>query len=111
MALNAKTRYLVMNRLNEAIAPRDEMLTGYDPADLKRRGEIPKKFSPSFANLGTAKGFCQALASKYPGERFYVSQVLGGAVVETPSAWSDARVGALHDENLADDVDGDEPNE
>lgn len=111
MSLNAKVRYLVMNRLNEAIAPRDEMISGYDPADLKARGEIPKKFSPSFANLATAKGFCQALASKYQGERFYVAQVLGGAVVEAPSTWSDARPGVLHDETLADDVDGDEPNE
>lgn len=111
MALNAKVRYLVLNRTNETIAPRDEMIAGFDPAALKAAGEIPKKFSPSFRNLAKAKAFCQALASKYPGERFYVSQVLGGAVVESPSAWSDARPGELHDEALADDEDDGSPNE
>lgn len=111
MSLNAKVRYLVLNRTNEAIAPRDELIAGFDPAALKAAGEIPKKFSPSFQNLAKAKAFCQALAAKYPGERFYVTQVLGGAVVEAPSVWSDARPGMLHDENLADDVDDGTPNE
>lgn len=112
MALNAKVRYLVMDRTNQVIAPRDEDIAGYDPAALKAAGEIPKKFSPSFQNLAKAKAFCQALAGKYPGERFYVTQVLGGAVVEAPTTWADARPGALHDENLADDVEDDgSPNE
>lgn len=100
----SKIRYLVMNRTNEVIAPRDEMLAGFDPADLKAAGEIPKKFSPSFKNEGTAKRFSCALAAKYPGEAFYVSKVLGGAKVEPVlGAWSDAVAGELHDEALAED--------
>lgn len=113
MALAAKIRYLVMNRTNEVIAPRDEEVEGFNAADLKAAGEIPKKFSPSFQNEGTAKRFACALAAKYPGERFYVAKVLGGAVVEPQlGAWSDASSGVLHDTELApDEMDDGTPNE
>lgn len=112
MALLPKIRYLVMNRTNQVIAPRDEELDGFDPADLKASGEIPKKFSPSFKSADTAKGFASALASKYPGERFYVAMVLGGAVVEpNPAPWSDAVAGELHDEQTADALDDGTANE
>jgi hypothetical protein len=100
--LAAKIRYLVLNRTNEVIAPRDENLPDFDPAALKAAGEIPKKFSPSFTNKDTAKAFASALAAKYGGDRFYVAQVLGGAVVET-SSWTDAVSGELYDEILVDD--------
>lgn len=113
MAISAKIRYLVMNRTNEAVAPRDEELPGFDAAELKAAGEIPKKFSPSFQNEGTAKRFACALAAKYPGQNFYVAKVLGGAAVEPQlGAWRDAAAGVLHDEVTADEIVDDEtPNE
>lgn len=114
MALLPKIRFLVMNRTNQVIAPRDEELDGFDPAALKASGMIPKKYSPSFRDAdGTtgAKAFASALAAKYPGERFYVAQVLGGAVVESPAAWSNAVAGALHDDSTAEDLDDGQPNE
>jgi hypothetical protein len=107
----SKIRYLVMNRTNEVVAPRDEMLAGFDPAALKASGEIPKKFSPSFKNKGTAQKFAGALAAKYGGQTFYVAQVIGGSVA-TNVTWSDAVAGELHDDALADtDEDDDAPNE
>jgi len=69
MSLNAKIRHLVMNRTNQAIAPRDELLDGFDPADLKARGEIPKKYSPSFVNEGTAR-VCRCSRCKVPWRAF-----------------------------------------
>lgn len=111
MALSAKIRFLVLNRTNEVIAPRDEDIAGMDPASLKASGEIPKKFSPSFQNKATAQKFACALAAKYAGERFYVAQVLGGAVVESPATWADATTGVLHDEATAEDLDDGEVNE
>jgi hypothetical protein len=104
MSLNAKIRHLVMNRTNQAIAPRDELLDGFDPADLKARGEIPKKYSPSFVNEGTARGFAAALAAKYPGERFYVAKVVAGCT-KSDVQWSEATpVTSLADEATADDL-------
>lgn len=111
MSLNAKIRHLVMNRTNQVIAPRDEGLEGYDPADLKARGEIPKKFSPSFVNEETARGFAAALALKYEGERFYVAKVLAG-VEAGKVAWSEASpVGSLADTATAADLDDGSDNE
>jgi|SRR5688500_17950861 len=104
--LNRSVRYLVLNRTNEVIAPRDEMLPGFDPAALKASGEIAKKFSPSFKNEGTAKAFGAALASKYPGERFYLSKVIAGCVVEPAQGPWVATGTALADEHMADDADG-----
>jgi hypothetical protein len=111
MSLNAKIRYLVLNRTNQAIAPRDENIAGFLPADLKTAGEIPKKFSPSFVNEDTARGFAGALALKYPGERFYVAMVLAG-VVKGDLTWSEAEpVDLLDDTSVATDLGNDEPNE
>lgn len=110
MALSAKIRYLVLNRTNQVIAPQDEDIEGMDKRTLKAAGEIPKQFSPSFQNKATAQKFACALAAKYEGERFYVAQVLGGAVVETAS-WTDATAGVLHDEATASDLDDGEVNE
>lgn len=100
--LNSSVRYLVMNRTNEVIAPRDENLPGFDPADLKAAGMLPKKFSPSFASAdgeNGAKAFAQALAAEYKGERFYVAKIVGGAV-DAPT-WVDAGT-AVHDTNTVD---------
>ena len=108
----SKIRYLVMNRTNEVIAPRDEKLAGFDPAALKAAGEIPKKFSPSFKSKAKAQSFAGALAAKYGGQTFYVAQVIGGSVA-TNVTWSDAVAGELHDESVTEeDLDDDgEPNE
>lgn len=111
--LNKNVRYLVLNRTNEVIAPRDEMLPGFDPAALKAAGEIAKKFSPSFKNKSKAEAFGAALAGKYPGERFYLAQIVAGVVIEPQTGPWVATGTALHDENLADDeaLAGDEDNE
>lgn len=112
MGLNKSVRFLVLNRTNEVIAPRDEDIAGMDAATLKAQGEIAKKYSPSFKNKGTAQKFGAALASKYPGERFYLAQVIAGCVVEPATGPWVATGTAVHDEMLVDDesVDG-EPNE
>lgn len=106
--LNRTVRYLVMNRTNEVIAPRDESLAGFDPAALKAAGEIPKKFSPSFKNKAKAEAFGAALASKYPGERFYLAQIVAGCVVEPATGPWVATGTALADEHLAGDVESDD---
>lgn len=104
--MTAKIRFLVMNRTNQVIAPRDEQLAGYIPAELKASGDIPKKFSPSFTNEAKARGFAEALALKYGGENFYVSKVIAGVSTATVN-WSEAvPVTALADTNLAADDDG-----
>ena len=102
--LNSSVRYLVMNRTNEVIAPRDENLPGFDPGALKASGDLPKKFSPSFTKEAKAKAFAQALASAYAGERFYVAKVIGGAV-DAPT-WVDAGA-AVGDTATAADIDTD----
>lgn len=90
MSLNTKTRFLVMNRTNQVIKPRDEKLGGaLDAGALKAAGEIPKKHSPSFINEGTARDFAEALANKYPKQRFYVAEVVAGCVKDEVS-WSEA---------------------
>lgn len=105
--LNGNVRYLVLNRTNEVIAPRDENVAGMDAATLKAQGEIAKKFSPSFKNKATAEKFGAALASAYPGERFYLAQVIAGCVVEPKTGPWVATGTAAHDEMLATDVEGD----
>ncbi len=111
MSLSPKIRHLVMNRTNQAIAPRDEMLAGYLPADLKAAGEIPKKYSPSFINESKAREFAQALALKYSGENFYVAKIVAG-VTAASVQWADAvPVGSVDDATLAVDCDDDSPNE
>ena len=105
--LNRSTRFLVMNRLNEVVFPKDEEIPGYLARDLKARGEISKMISPSFKNEGTAKGFGGALAAKYPGERFYLAKVIAGCVVEPATGPWVATGAALADDNTAEDLDGD----
>lgn len=118
--LNTTVRYLILNRTNEAVLPRDENIAGMDAATLKAAGEIPKKFSPSFKNKTTAQKFGAAVAAKYPGERFYLVQVVAGCMVEPATGpWVPTGAAALHDEHMADGadtsndeaVDGDEDNE
>lgn len=111
MALSTKTRFLVMNRTNQVIAPRDEMLPGFLPADLKASGDIPKKYSPSFVKEDKARDFAGALASKYEGQRFYVSEVIAGCEAASIS-WSEATpVTGLADESLAADLEDGSDNE
>jgi hypothetical protein len=112
--INRNVRFLVLNRTNEVIAPRDEDIAGMDAATLKAQGEIRKKYSPSFKNKATAQKFGAALAAKYPGENFYLAQVVAGVKVEPATGpWVETGT-ALHDENLAEDLDGEDdgtPNE
>jgi hypothetical protein len=108
--LNRSVRHLVLNRTNQAVAPRDENLPGFEPAALKAAGEIRKKFSPSIKSESVAKAFGAALASKYPGERFYLAKIVAGCMVEQ-GPWV-ATGTALADEHVAseecdDDSDGD----
>lgn len=105
--LNSSVRYLVMNRTNEVIAPRDENLPGFAPAALKASGMLAKQFSPSFKSdegATGAKAFARALAAQYKGERFYVAKVIGGAV-DAPT-WVDAG-NAVGDTVTAADIDTD----
>lgn len=112
MGLNKSVRFLVLNRTNEVIAPKDEDIAGMDAATLKAQGAIPKKYSPSFKTKESAQKFGAALAGKYPGERFYLAQVIAGCVVEPATGPWVATGTALHDEATAEDLDGDgEPNE
>jgi hypothetical protein len=105
--LNRNVRHLVLNRTNQVIAPRDEMLPGFDPAALKAAGKIAKKYSPSFLDEGTAKAFGAALAAKYPGERFYLAKITAGCVVEPAAGPWVATGTAVADEHMAADVDSD----
>lgn len=105
--LNRNVRFLVLNRTNQAVAPRDEMISGFDPAALKAAGEISKKFSPSFKNENKAKEFGAALAKKYPGERFYLAKITAGVMVEPSTGPWVATGTAVADEVTAEDLDGD----
>lgn len=105
--LNKSVRFLVLNRTNQAVAPRDENLPGFDPAALKASGEIRKKYSPSFKSEGTARAFGAALASKYPGERFYLAEIIAGCMVEPAQGPWVATGEGLADEHMAADVDED----
>lgn len=111
MSLSAKVRYLVLNRTNQVIKPRDENLPGMAAAELKAAGEIPKKFSPSFINEQTARDFAEGLALKYKGENFYVAQVIAG-VTKGDVQWSEATpVESLDDSATAADLDDGTDNE
>jgi hypothetical protein len=103
--LNKSVRFLVLNRTNQAVRALDENIPGMDAATLKARGEIAKKISPSFKNKGTAEKFGAALASKYPGERFYLAQIVAGCVVEPATGPWVATGATVADEHMADDVD------
>lgn len=103
--LNRNVRFLVLNRTNQVVRPKDENISGFEPAALKAAGEIPKKYSPSFANEGTAKAFGAALAAKYPGERFYLAKVTAGVMIEPQAGPWVATGTALADEHMADEGD------
>lgn len=113
--LNRNVRFLVLNRTNQVIAPKAENLPGFEPAALKAAGEIPKKYSPSFANEGTAKAFGAALAAKYAGERFYLAKVTAGVMIEPAAGPWVATGTALADEHMAEgddeSLDGADDNE
>lgn len=104
--LNTNVRFLVMNRTNQVIAPKDENLAGFEPKALKAAGEIPKQYSPSFKNRAKAEAFGAALAAKYPGERFYLSQVVAGCMVEPKVGPWVATGTTLRDDATAEDLDG-----
>lgn len=103
--LNKSVRFLVMNRVNEVVFPKDENIPGYLAKDLKARGELSKMISPSFKNEGTAKGFGAALAGKYPGERFYLAKVIAGVCVEPANGPWVATGTAVRDDATAEDLD------
>jgi hypothetical protein len=106
--LNRSVRYLVLNRTNEAVVPRDENLPGFAAADLKASGDIRKKYSPSFMNEGAAKAFGAALAAKYPGQTFYLATITAGCLVEPATGpWVPTGAG-IADETLAEDVDSED---
>lgn len=71
-------RYLVLDRVNDAIRPSE---VGY-PA---RKPVIQSKNSPSFLKLDDAKAFCKDQASKNPGESFFVAEIVYGAAVAPPA--------------------------
>jgi len=103
--LNRNVRFLVLNRTNQAVRPKDENIQGQTAAELKARGEISKKYSPSFKSEAGAKAFGAALAAKYPGERFYLVKVIAGCMVEpTTGPWV-ATDTAVADETLAANLD------
>ena len=111
MSLNTKTRFLVMNRTNQAIKPRDERLPGMSAEELKASGDIPKKYSPSFVREETARAFAEGLALKYPGQNFYVAEVIAG-VAKGNVSWSEASpVDGLDDADTAADLDDGSDNE
>lgn len=106
--LNRSVRFLVLNRTNQAVAPRDENIAGQSAAELKARGDIRKKYSPSFMNKEAAQKFGAALAAKYPGENFYLAEITAGCVVEPKTGPWVATGTALADETLAEDIDSDD---
>lgn len=112
MSTQAKIRFLVLNRVNQVIRPKDENLPGMSAKELKAAGEIPKQYSPSFINEATARDFAEGLALKYKGQRFYVATILAG-VSHGETVWSEAvPVDGLADNATADDMPADgEPNE
>ena len=105
--LNKSVRYLVMNRINEVVFPKDENVPGYLAKDLKARGELSKMISPSFKNEATAKGFGAALAGKYPGQRFYLAKVIAGVCVEPQDGPWVATGATVRDDATAADLDTD----
>ena len=106
--LNANLRTLVLNATNQVIIPKDERIPAFDVRDLKSRGILRKQYSPSF--LGTegeqvARDFAEALATKYPGQRFYVATVMAG-VESASTRW--VETGSVADEHVASEsCDGD----
>lgn len=75
MAMNTKKRFLVLDCKNAAQTPKSH---GMSLPDVQSDG------SPSFLKKATAIAFAKALAKKCKGSRYYVSEVLGGAVAYTP---------------------------
>lgn len=106
--INKSVRFLVLNRVNEAVFPKDEEIPGMTAAQLKATGAISKKISPSFKNKEDAQKFGAAVAAKYPGERFYLAQVIAGVMVEPATGPWVATGTALHDDTTAEDLDGDD---
>lgn len=104
--LNRNVRFLVLNRTNQAVRPKDENIPGQTAAELKAAGKIGKKYSPSFLTEQSAKEFGAALAAKYPGERFYLVKVIAGCMVEPATGPWVATGTAVADETLAADLDG-----
>ena len=92
MALNTSIRFLVLDRTNNPVVPAHH---GMSLPDLQ--GDK----SPSFTKKETAIAFAKLLAKRNKGQRYYVSQVIGGCVAYTPMGddqtegvdWADATAG------------------
>ena len=67
-------RFLVLDRVNDAIRPSD---VGYSA----RKPVIQSKNSPSFLKLDDAKAFCKHMASTHAGDTFFVAEIVYGAAV------------------------------
>lgn len=105
--LCTSVRFLVMNRTNQVVAPKDEDIQGFDPASLKATGAIRKKYSPSFMSEAKAKEFGAALAAKYPGQNFYLAKVEAGVRVEPATGPWVATGTTLRDDATAEEIDTD----
>lgn len=76
MAINRNVRFLVLDSKNSPIRPKDE-----PDAAAGLSLALQKNTSPSHLTEDSARAFASALADAYPGDRFYVVQVLGVACV------------------------------
>ena len=71
-------RFLVLDRVNDAIRPSD---VGYSA----RKPVIQSKNSPSFLKLEDAKAFAKHLATTNAGESYFVAEIVYGASVAPPA--------------------------
>lgn len=83
--MNTKTRFLILDRQNNALRPCDH---GYHGPDLQ--GDK----SPSFLTAEAATKFGDFLAKKNVGQRFYLAEVKAGVVQYTDPAPAGAWVAA-----------------
>ncbi len=80
MSAFPKTRFVILDRTNVAMIPRDE---GY-PTD-----DVQAGYSPSFLDKEKAMQFGTFLADEQKGERFYLARIEAVACTPTGTVWLD----------------------
>ena len=91
-----KTRFLILNRVNVAILPRDNEYSTDD---------VAAAHSPSFTSKEKAMEFGTFLADENPGERFYLARIESVACTPTSTIWLDTVPASCDDECSGDDDD------
>lgn len=93
MSAFPKTRFLILDRTNVAMLPRD---TGYPTEDVQAA------YSPSFTDKDKAMAFGTFLADENPGERYFLARIESVVCTPTGTVWLDTVAGGTTNDETSE---------